>query len=101
MSRTKEFGKEKILAAAVRVAASKGYATMSRAAVAKAAGCSETLPSVYFGPMRNLRIAVVRDAIAKKNLRIIGQAVAAKDHLTRGLSTEIKHAATIALSRAL
>lgn len=91
--------KANILAAALKVAARPdGWAKLTRAAVAKEAGCSEGLPSKYFGTMTVFRRAVMRTAIASENLSILAQGLAASDPTAIKAPQELKTRAVALLA---
>jgi len=72
-----EVRRETILTAALTVARSPGgWSTLTREAVAREAKCTDGLVSKYFGTMTDFRRTIMRAAIAQRDLRIIGQALA-------------------------
>lgn len=88
-----------ILDAALRVAEKPaGWATLSRIKVAIEADCSEGLVSNYFGTMAQFRRRIIRAAIVKKNLKIIGQAIAAGDTCALKVDADLKNKALQSLS---
>jgi AcrR family transcriptional regulator len=89
--------KASILAAAVRISHSYGYHRITRANVAGAAQCSEALVSSYFGTMTQLRRAVLRTAIAQRDLVIVAQALAAKDPHVMKASQELRQTAALSI----
>lgn len=70
---------DSILAAAVRLAETKGYTKVTRDDIALAAGCSPALVSEMFGTMVCLRRACMRAAIANEVLAVVAQGLAARD----------------------
>lgn len=68
-----------ILDAAVQLAVSSGYLTLTREAVADAVGVSGPAVHYHFGTMRELRQAVVTRAVEDPVLEIIGQLIVARD----------------------
>lgn len=72
-----EVRKDSILNAALIVAGRPGgWWNLTRELVAKEAGCTDGLVSRYFGTMTDFRRTIMRTAIARKDLQIIGQGVA-------------------------
>lgn len=90
--------REEILAAALVLAESVGYRTMTRAQVAESAGVCRSLVRHYFGSLEGLRGAVLQAAIDRGSLRVVGQAVALGDPLTSGLSAGLRAEALAALA---
>ncbi len=83
--------KYEILTAALAVAARPGgWSKLTRAAVAKEAGCAEGLPSKYFGTMVSFRRAIMRAAIVAENLAVIAQGLAAGDKCAQKADPELK-----------
>lgn len=69
-----------ILKAAVRVAKKPGgWAALTREAIAREAGCSEALVSVYLGNMPAVRKAVMGEAVRRDLNEIIAQSIVAHD----------------------
>lgn len=66
---------DKILAAAVQIAASRGLAKLTRLSVAKRIGCALSLVSYYFEDMPGLKKAVVAHAVETENLPILAGAI--------------------------
>lgn len=90
----KDERKEQILKAALKVAEKPGgWANLTRLAVAKAAGCSESLPSAHFGTMRNFKRAIMREAIRTNNHKVIAQGVIAGDPVALKAPAEVRQAA--------
>lgn len=72
-----EVRKDSILNAALTVAARPGgWWNLTRELVAKEAGCTDGLVSRYFGTMTDFRRTIMRTAITRKDLSIVGQGVA-------------------------
>jgi AcrR family transcriptional regulator len=70
--------KREILAAALRVATRPGgWANLTRADVAREAGCVASLITAHFGTMIGFRRAVMRAAIAGEHLAVIAQGIVA------------------------
>jgi hypothetical protein len=90
--------KTEILQAAVKLAEKPGgWITLTRLAVATAAGCSESLPSAYFGTMRNFRRAIMREAIRVNNYSVIAQGLVSRDPVAMKVEPEVKRAALTTL----
>ena len=83
--------KQEILNAAMKVAGRPGgWSKLTRAAVAKEAGCAEGLPSKYFGTMISFRRAIMRAAIGAENLAVIAQGLATGDKCAQKAAPESK-----------
>lgn len=94
MSRLKpDLRKQQVLDAAMIVAARVGYNNMLRREVAEEAKCGNGTVSRYFGTMHQLHKAVIRKAIADRNLSIIAQGIAAKDRNAMKAPDDVKKAA--------
>jgi AcrR family transcriptional regulator len=65
-----------ILKAATRLARTHGYNGVLKRHVAEALGCGMGTVNFHWGTMDALRLAVVENAVATGNKRIIAQAVA-------------------------
>lgn len=88
-----------ILNAALRVAERPGgWSNLTRLAVAKEAGCSEALPSVYFGTMKNFRRAIMREAIRVGNHGVLAQGVVNSDPVAMKAPAELRQAALATLT---
>jgi len=70
---------ETILTAALNVAEVKGYARMTRDCIAAAAGVSAGLVSLRLGTMVELRRAVMRAAVKRRNVSVVAQGLAVGD----------------------
>lgn len=68
--------RKELLAAAVRLAATRGYTKVSRADIAAACNVSEALVSHHFGTMLAFRRALMRHAVASGNARVVAQGLA-------------------------
>ena len=86
-----------ILATALTLAESKGYAQVRRDTVAEAAGISPALVNVHFGTMADFRRALMRYAVRERNLRVIAQGLAAGDRHAEKAPEGLKRAACLAL----
>lgn len=89
--------KAELLNAAVHVARRDGYHSITREAVAEHAACSPGLVNKYFGTMLKLRRAVMSAAIARNDLVLIAQGLAAGDHKAQAAPPLLKRAAMEAL----
>lgn len=88
-----------ILTAAVALASrSGGYLSLTRAAVAARAQCSEGLVSSYFNTMQQMRRAVMRHAVKHEVLSIVAQGLATGDPVARKAPEEVRQKASAALA---
>lgn len=93
-----KFRKELIIQAAIRVANKPdGWSKMTRESVAKEAGCAEGTVSLHFNTMKQFRRAVMRAAIRKEHLYIVGQGLAARDECAMKVDKALQHRALQAL----
>lgn len=69
--------KERILAAALKLAASTHYEKITREKVADSAGYSAGVVNYYFNTMDDLREAVVKEAMRLGEMRVVAQAAVA------------------------
>lgn len=93
-----KFRKELIIVAALQVAdQDDGWKKMTREAVAKKAGCAEGTVSLHFSTMKQFRRAVMRAAIRREHLYIIGQGLAARDECAMKVDKALQHRALQAL----
>lgn len=88
--------KEDILAAALPLAEQRGYATVTRNDIAKAARISGPTLHYHFGTMAQLRRDLMRYAIRKGSLRVIAQGVVANDPQALKLDGETRQRAMAA-----
>jgi len=94
-----EVRRESILNAALEVARRPaGWTSLTREAVAIEAGCTDGLVSRYFGTMTDFRRTIMRAAIARKELKIIGQALACEYVHALKADPELRKAALESLS---
>jgi len=93
--------KTTILAAAVKLSEEFGISEISREKIAALAECSTGLVNMHFGTMLNLRRAIVGEAVRRKNLNIIAQALVAPDVKTRNLARRAPEALRRAALEAL
>jgi AcrR family transcriptional regulator len=89
---------EQILTAAVEVAASQGFFSVTRENVAAKAGCSVGIITLRFKTMPELRRAVMRRAVRDKVLKIIGQGVAAGDKIASSVPSRLRKQAVASLT---
>jgi AcrR family transcriptional regulator len=82
--------KAEILTAALHAARCEGYRSFSRETVANVAACSPALVSHYFSTMKRLRRAVMSAAIARRDLVVLAQGLAAGDAKARSAPDELK-----------
>ena len=83
----------KILTAAIDLAAVHGYTNVTRHQIAEMIDCAPSLIPYHFGTMKQLRRSIMGEAIRTKNLIIIAQGLTAKDSRALGCSDELKRAA--------
>ena len=89
-----KFRKELIILAALRVAEQPGgWANLTRDMVAAEAGCAAGTVSLHFNTMKQFRRAVMRAAIAKKNLNVLGQGLAMRDECALKADKPLREAA--------
>ena len=84
---------DELLNHAIAIAHRDGYQNVTREALASAASCSPSLVSAYFGTMLKLRRAIMSAAIARNDLKIIAQGLAAGDAKARAVTARVKRAA--------
>ena len=89
-----KFRKELIILAALRVAERPGgWANLTRDTVAAEAGCATGTVSLHFNTMKQFRRAIMRAAIAKKNLNVLGQGLAMRDECALKADKALREAA--------
>ena len=71
---------EEIIAAGLSLAAAKGYQRVSRADLAQAVSVAEGTVSLHFGTMAQFRRSLMRAAVHQRNLAVLAQGLAARDH---------------------
>jgi AcrR family transcriptional regulator len=91
---------EKILAAAVKLAASKGLARLTRKMVARNIRVADSLVSYHFKGMDGLKKAVITQAIKTENLPIIAAAVVMRHPAVAQVAQELKERALASLASA-
>lgn len=84
MSKTKDWiskaeRRVQILDAAVALAEETDYRELTKRGVAERAGVSPSLVLAHFNTMTQMRRAVLRHAISKGVIKVIGQGLAAQD----------------------
>jgi AcrR family transcriptional regulator len=79
-----------ILEVALRLAAVKGYARVTREEIATAAGCSSGLVSRYLGTMTQCRRVLMRKAIERELVKIVAQGLADGNPHAKKASPELK-----------
>jgi hypothetical protein len=88
-----------LLDVAVREAKKHGLANLKRVQVATAAGVSEALVSARLGTMINLRRAVMRQAVANGDLRIVAEGLASRDPIAMKAPAELRERAAASMVR--
>lgn len=89
-----------ILDAAIQLAALPGgWANLTRGSIARAANCSEALPSRYFGTMTNFRRDIMREAINRLEFKIIAQGIVSGDPTATKAPDEIKRSALSSIAQ--
>ena len=83
-----------LLRTAVTVAAATNWATLTREAVAAAAGVSPALVSARLGDAAQMRRSVMRAAVRDRVLPVVAQGLAVKDWVACQAGPELKHAAS-------
>ena len=89
--------KDKVLAVALKLAGVIGYQKVTRDELAHLTSVSTATISGYFGTMVHLRRAIVGEAISKRNLTVIAQALAQGDPRAKACDLAIKRAAVESL----
>ena len=90
--------KNELIRAALALAKTHGYASVTREQIAERCKVSSALVSYHMGTMPAMRRALIRHAIAERALRVIGQALAANDPETRRVPPELKKEALASLA---
>ena len=85
--------KERILDAAIILSLKHGYQRITRDGVAAEAGCAMGSVNSHFGTLAQLQRAVISAAIARKNLNILAQALAANHPKALNAPQELRIAA--------
>lgn len=89
---------EEILAVALGLAKLHGYKNISRALVAKAANCSESLISERFGDMPRFQNSILRAAVHREVAEIVLQGLIIKDPIAVAAPHDLKERAKALLS---
>lgn len=92
-----EVRKEKILAAALKLAAIKGYDHVTRDEIAVKAGVTGSAVHYHFGGIKLLRTAVMRYAIKQRHPRVVAQGLAARDRHAVKADSKLKQLARDAM----
>lgn len=87
-----------IVSVALHLAESQGLHNVTRGGIAKKAGVSEALVSYHFGTMPQLKRKLIREAIARPNLRVLAQALAMHDSHAMRAPDELKKRALATIS---
>lgn len=82
--------REQIVEAALRVAKRDGYDRMTRADIAKAAGCSAASVQYHFGTMEQVRRHVMRAALRVPVLEVLAQGLARRNRIALRASPELR-----------
>lgn len=70
---------EQLLEAAMRVARASGYQQVSVSEIARQAGCTHPLVSHYLGTLASIKRTIMRRAVDKGDLVVLGQGLIARD----------------------
>lgn len=87
----------RILAAALELAREDDYQFITRAAVAERAGVAEGTVNTAYGTMRDLKQAVLREAVSLEILPVIAKGLAYGSAITEGIDPELKRRAAASL----
>lgn len=90
--------KAHILSTAMRLANLHGLNNVTRNMIADRAEIATGSVSYHFKDMKKLRAAMVIRAIETQNLRVLGQAIAAKHPLALKASDDLRKAAALAIA---
>jgi AcrR family transcriptional regulator len=82
--------KKLLLYTAIDLSVRFGYKYLTRTKVAKKAGVTDALINHYFGTMKNLKKAVLREAIDKEIIPVVAQGLALRDPLALKISKTLK-----------
>lgn len=85
--------KQKLLSVALNKSIEVGYYKITRKEIAREAHVSTALISYYFKTVKELRRAIVMEAIKKNNLPIILQALLTQDSLITRIPRELRNRA--------
>lgn len=92
---THENRRADLLLAAMQIARERGFSHVTRDGVANAAGVSTGLVSYHFTDANGLRDAVVDEAIARANVKLLGEALVAGNRRAMKASPDLKRAALV------
>jgi len=82
-----------ILAAALELAPSRGYASLTREDIAARAQVPPSLITYHFGTMPDLRRQIMREALRVECLPVIAQGLACRDRRALKAPEELRHRA--------
>jgi len=82
--------KRRMLAVAVELAKSQGYHNIRIKDVAEASGFTPQHVGAHFGTLKQLRRAVIRQAVAAEVVEVVAQGLAAKDKYAIDAPEELK-----------
>ena len=85
--------KDRILDAAIALSEKIGYQRITRDGIAVEVGCAQGSVNLHYGTLNQLQRAVVSAAIARKNLNILAQALAAGHPKAQNAPQELRIAA--------
>lgn len=88
-----EHRREEILTAALELSRSEGYHRVTREQIAKRADVAEGLVSHYFGTMVQMRRAIMRAAIAARDLVVLAQGLGLGDPNAKKAPEEMRRSA--------
>lgn len=88
-----------LLDIAVNLAAAEGWQTLTREAIARAAGVSAGLVSARLGTMAELRRSVMRAAVRQRIVRVVAEGLVAGDKHARKADQELKELAAAWVTR--
>ncbi len=84
---------EGIIEAGLRLAKAHGWKSLTRDGVATEAGVSFAMVNVRFGTMTQLKRAVMREAIRRRELKVVAQGYVSDDPTALKIDDELKSAA--------
>jgi AcrR family transcriptional regulator len=87
------YKKEDVLEAALATARAAGFKRMTRDAIATRAGCSPGQVSHLLGTMAQLRRAVMRAAVKRRDLTLIAQGLVAGDPYAQAADAPLRRQA--------
>lgn len=88
-----ELRASQILGAAMRLAETGRWTTMTRQDIAREAGVSEGLVSWRLGSEQDIRQSVMRQAILEGNAAIVAQGLVVRDSIAAGAPARLKRKA--------